>query len=68
MGENERPRSWTDRIDELAREHPEAEALIFVGAEPEVLSWRDLAWRSAGVAMLFASQRLSLCSRLRQRC
>lgn len=56
MGENERPRSWTDRIDELAREHPEAEALIFVGAEPEVLSWRDLAWRSAGVAMLFASR------------
>jgi bile acid-coenzyme A ligase len=48
--------TWLDRLDELAREHPEAVALRVVGPAEEQLSWGDLAGRSAGVARLFAAR------------
>lgn len=51
-----RPRTWLDRIDEIAREHPDVPVLTMAGDRPETLTWRDLAWRSAGVARLFAAQ------------
>lgn len=57
--------SWLDRIDQLAREHPQVTALVMAGKSPasghrEVLSWHDLAWRSAGVAYLFAERGVTL--------
>lgn len=56
MEHEEQGRTWLDRIDELAREHPDAEALLFAGGPEERLSWHDIAWRSAGVARLFAGR------------
>jgi bile acid-coenzyme A ligase len=51
-----RPRTWLTRVDELAAEHPDTVALLTTGADGEALTWRDLAWRSAGIARLFAER------------
>lgn len=57
--------TWLDRIDEIAREHPDITALVMAGkslagGHREVLTWRDLAWRSAGIAHLFAARGVTL--------
>lgn len=55
MDESAPPRSWLDRIDEIARQHPDVPVLTMADATGEILSWRDLSWRSAGVAWAFAA-------------
>lgn len=54
MATSERGATWLDRIEELAREHPDLTAVTITGDRREVLSWRGLAWRTAGIANLFA--------------
>ena len=60
--------TWLDRIEELAREHPELTAFTFTGGGGETLSWRDLSRRIAGIAQLFAArgvtQGSTVCLRL----
>jgi bile acid-coenzyme A ligase len=56
MPDVSRPSTWLDRIDALAREHPELTALIVTGEAGERLSWRDLSQRSASVAKIFAER------------
>jgi bile acid-coenzyme A ligase len=51
-------RTWLDRIDELAAEHPEAIAVVVASDPEERLSWRDLSQRSAGIARAFAARGL----------
>lgn len=55
MDETASLRSWLDRLDELAVVHPDAPVLTMAGEYDETLSWRDLAWRTAGVAQSFAA-------------
>jgi len=72
MGEQARKQTWLDRIEELAREHPDLPAITVTGTGTgeggETLSWRDLVWRTAGIARLFAErgvrQRDTVCLRL----
>ena len=51
-----RQRTWIDRLDELAREHPGAPALVVAGKDGETFTWHDLTGRSAGLAWLFAAR------------
>jgi bile acid-coenzyme A ligase len=51
-------RTWLDRIDELAAEHPEAIAVVVAGEPDEALSWRDVSRRTAGIARAFAARGL----------
>ena len=64
----ERPKTWNDRLDELAREHPDLPVLTVAGEGGETLTWRELTWRSAGVAKAFAERGLgqgdTLCLQL----
>ena len=51
-------RTWLDRIDELAAEHPDVAAMIVAGEPDERFTWRDLSRRSAGIARAFAARGL----------
>ena len=68
MESSARKPTWLDRIEELAREHPELIAITITGDGGETLSWRDLARRIAGIAQLFAErgvkQGSTVCLRL----
>ena len=60
--------TWLHRIEELARAHPEMTAITLTGEGGETLSWRDLAWRTAGIAQMFTAkgvkQGSTVCLRL----
>ena len=58
--------TWLDRIEALAREHPDLPAITFTGEGGETLSWRDLAWRTAGIAEMFAARGVLVCLEVRQ--
>ena len=56
MDETARKRTWIDLFEGYASEHPDTVAITLAGEDGETLSWRDLVWRSAGVARLFADR------------
>ncbi|MDG2004054.1 MAG: AMP-binding protein [Novosphingobium sp.] len=68
MAASEQCETWLDRIEALAREHPDLTAITITGDDGETLSWRDLTWRIAGIAQLFAErgvqQGSTVCLRL----
>lgn len=51
-------RTWLDRIDELAAEHPDTVAMVVAGEPMERFTWRELSRRSAGIAQALAARGL----------
>jgi bile acid-coenzyme A ligase len=45
--------TWPERVDELARAHPDVEAVVDLAAGRQALSWGELSRRSCGMARFF---------------
>ncbi|MCB2079239.1 MAG: AMP-binding protein [Novosphingobium sp.] len=54
MEEDAPQRTWLDRVDELAAQHPNVEAVVIAGPAREAFTWNELSRRTAGIAREFA--------------